>query len=130
MKCIPNNMEKYISFSLGNLRFINRVNFFLDSLVKDSDPQSFKITQKTYKDEEKRMLLTKKGIYLYEYMDCFKRFSEEKLPAKEAFNSKLNLYFIYSGRKHLQYNKTWSKGNSRQKENYSTLRTTIHKKIN
>ena len=32
----------------------------------------------------------KKGIYPYEYMDSFERFSEAKLPAKEAFYSKLN----------------------------------------
>ena len=29
IKCIPNNMEKYISFSLGNLRFIDSFQFFL-----------------------------------------------------------------------------------------------------
>ena len=34
IKCIPTNTEKYISFSLGNLRFINSVNFLLSSLDK------------------------------------------------------------------------------------------------
>ena len=63
IKCIPNNMEKYNSFSLGNIRFIDSVNFLLsslDSLVKGSDPHSFKITEKWHKDEEK--LLLKKEI--------------------------------------------------------------------
>ena len=32
LKCIPNNMEKYISFSLGNLRFIDSFQFLLSSL--------------------------------------------------------------------------------------------------
>ena len=32
IKCIPNNMEKYISFSLGKLRFIDSVQFMLSSL--------------------------------------------------------------------------------------------------
>ena len=32
IKCIPTNTEKYISFSLGNLRFIDSVNFLLSSL--------------------------------------------------------------------------------------------------
>ena len=57
IKCIPNNMENYISFSLGNLRFIDSVNFLLnslDSLVKGSDPKSFKITAKGHKEEEKK----------------------------------------------------------------------------
>ena len=40
IKCIPTNTEKYVSFSLGNLRFVNSVNFLLsslDKLVKGSD---------------------------------------------------------------------------------------------
>ena len=80
---------KYISFSLGGLRFIDSINFLLsslDSLVKGSDPLSSTITVRTFKDTS---LLLRKGIYPYEYMDSFERFSEEKLPAKEAFYSKL-----------------------------------------
>ena len=41
LKCIPNNMEKYISFSLGNLRFIDSFQFLLsslDSLVSSNKP--------------------------------------------------------------------------------------------
>lgn len=92
IKFIPSNMEKYISFS-GNPGFIDSENFVpssLDSLVKDNNPQFFKITEKRYKDGEKGRLLLKKGIYPYEYMDFFERISETKLPAKEAIYSKLN----------------------------------------
>ena len=87
MKCVPINTEKYISFSPGNLRFIDSVNFLLsslDSLVKGSYPQSFEMTEKTFKETT---LLLKKGSYPYEYMDSLERFSEAKLP---AFYSKLN----------------------------------------
>ena len=66
MKCVPINTEKYISFSPGNHRFIDSVNFLLSSLdflVKGSDPQSFEITEKTFKDTT---LLLKKGSYPYE----------------------------------------------------------------
>ena len=35
-------------------------------------------------------LLLRKGVYHYEYIDSRKRFNEESLPDKEAFNSKLN----------------------------------------
>ena len=34
--------------------------------------------------------MTKKGIYSYDYMNGIEKFSEEKLPPKEAFYSKLN----------------------------------------
>ena len=36
-------------------------------------------------------LLTKKGIYPYEYMTEWNKFEETKLPPKEAFYSKLNM---------------------------------------
>ena len=36
------------------------------------------------------MLIRKKGVYPYEYMDSIERLSETKLPPKEAFYSKLN----------------------------------------
>ena len=34
-------------------------------------------------------LVKGKGIYLYEYMNSFKRFSENKLPDKSKFSSSL-----------------------------------------
>ena len=91
IKCIPTNTEKYISFSLGNLRFIDSVNFLLsslDKLVKGSD--EFPTMNRMVAEENKRRLLLKKGIYPYEYMDSFERFSETKLPDKEKFYSSLS----------------------------------------
>jgi len=49
IRCIPNNMEKYISFSLGGLRIIDSLNFLqvsLDSLVKNTPHEKFKYTLK------------------------------------------------------------------------------------
>ena len=49
IKCIPKNTEKYISFSLGNVKFIDSINFLqssLDKLVKSTD--SFPIMQGTF----------------------------------------------------------------------------------
>ena len=43
-----------------------------------------------YNDNQYK-LLTKKGIYLYEYMDDWDKFKETKLPHKELFYSKLNM---------------------------------------
>ena len=91
IKCIPTNTEKYISFSLGNLRFIDSLNFMqssLENLVKGTD--SFSVMQKIVPEENKRQLLQKKGIYPYEYMDSFERFDENQLPEKEKFYSSLS----------------------------------------
>ena len=60
IKCIPTNTEKYISFSLGNLRLIHSVNFLLSSLeklVEGSD--EFLIMEKMMPEENKRQLLLK-----------------------------------------------------------------------
>ena len=43
------------------------------------------------KDINKFILLLRKGIHPYEYMDSWKRFGETLLPDKEAFYSSLNI---------------------------------------
>ena len=91
IKCIPTNTEKYISFSLGNLRFIDSVNFMQSSLAKlVKGSEEFPIMQKIVPEEKNWQLLLKKGIYLYEYMDSFERFDENQLPEKEKFYSSLS----------------------------------------
>ena len=112
INCIPNNEEKYISFSkeivVGEyinkegkkveekheIRFLDSFKFMassLDSLagnLSKSDLSKFIQTKKEF--GEKYELLTKKGIYPYDYMNGFEKFSEEKLPPKKDFYSKLN----------------------------------------
>ena len=90
IKCIPNNMEKYISFSLRQLRFIDSAQFLLaslDKLVKAS--KDFHITNKFEPDLSRQALLLKKGVYPYEYMDSWERFEETQLPVIEKFYSTL-----------------------------------------
>ena len=43
------------------------------------------------KDLNKFILLLRKGVYLYEYMDSWERFNETSLPSKEDFYSSLNM---------------------------------------
>ena len=55
----------------------------------------------TYKyssnDNNKFILLLKKGVYLYEYMDDWEKFNETLLPEKEDFYSQLNMEDISDG---------------------------------
>ena len=100
VSCIPNNTEKYISLSLGQLRFIDSAQFLLaslDRLVSANQPEAFRVTAKYEPDEKKRSLLFRKGVYPYEYMDSWGRFTEPQLPPKEAFYSKLSDEHISDG---------------------------------
>lgn len=93
VKCIPNNTEKYISFSVGGLCFIDSYGFLpksLDYLAGCASWKELKVTTRLANGEEKLRLLSKKGIYPYEYMDSWERFSEAALPEKEKFYSSLN----------------------------------------
>ena len=92
LRCIPNNNEKYISFSLGRLRFIDSNQFLLsalDSLVSSNKHEDFEIIKRLVCNPENRGLLFRKGVYPYEYIDSFERFDEPSLPPKESFYSKL-----------------------------------------
>ena len=106
--CIPNNEEKYISFTKNTvtgsytnkegktkpikhkIRFIDSFKFMstsLDSLVNNLPDDAFNNLER-YTDD-KLSLVKRKGVYPYEYMDSLERLDETKLPPKEAFYSKL-----------------------------------------
>ena len=92
INAIPNNMEKYMAFMLGNhLTFIDSFQFMsssLDKLVSNLPKESLKYTSQKFKGE-KLDLMSQKGVYPYDFMDSFNKF-DEKLPSKEDFHSILN----------------------------------------
>ena len=67
VSCITNNMEKYISFSLGQLRFIDSAQFLLtslDKLVAANPPGTFQITGKTRAQQRKTGAPNEEGCLL------------------------------------------------------------------
>ena len=54
----------------------------------------------------KFVLLLRKGVYPYEYMDSWERFNETSLPSKKSFYSELNLEDI-SDKDYLHAQKVW-----------------------
>ena len=64
------------------------MNFSLDKLVKNLSDKDFKYLVKEF-GSENLDILKQKGSYRYEYMNSFKRFNEEKLPAKKYFFSSI-----------------------------------------
>ena len=93
INAIPNNMEKYMAFMLGNhLTFIDSFQFMsssLDKLVSNLPTEALKYTNKKFKGK-KFELMTRKGVYPYDYMDSFEKFNKTELPTKEEFYSILN----------------------------------------
>ena len=61
----------------------------LDSLVNNLPKDDFNNLKRYYADD-KLSLLTRKGVYPYEYMDSLERLKETQLPPREAFYSRLN----------------------------------------
>ena len=92
INAIPNNMEKYMAFMLGNhLVFLDSFQFMSSSLYKlvsNLPRESLKYTSEMFKDN-KLDLMARKGVYPYDYMDSFDKFND-KLPRKEEFYSILN----------------------------------------
>ena len=61
----------------------------LDSLVNNLPKDDFNNLKRYYMGD-KLSLLTRKGVYPYEYMNSLERLKETKLPPKGAFYSRLN----------------------------------------
>ena len=113
ISCIPNNDEKYISFSLKfelnkiikwdlrkeewievvvkhEIRFLDSFKFTLaglDGLVKNLSREDLKETARFF--GEKIDLVSRKGVYPYEFMDDFEKFKKQSLPKKTSFFSRL-----------------------------------------
>ena len=110
LNCIPSTEEKYISFSKKikvdeyrsrrngeniplyfEIRFIDSFKFLqtsLANLVSNLQPDDFHNTKQVFKENVE--LLTRKGVYPYDYVSSFEKLFETQLPPKEEFYSKLN----------------------------------------
>ena len=126
--CIPNNEEKYISFSKtivtgqytnkkGEIKdktfkivFKDSLKFMsssLGALVNNLPKDAFKNLLKYFTPKQAE-ILKQKGFYPYEYMNTEEKFNDTKLPPREAFYSKL------SGRgiKEKDYKHAWNVWNT------------------
>ena len=110
IKCIPNNEEKYITFTKTiitgqytnkkgeeknktfDIVFKDSLKFMsssLGALVNNLPKNGFKNISKYYTPEEVE-LIKQKGFYPYEFMDTEEKFNDTKLPPREVFYSKLS----------------------------------------
>ena len=79
---IPNGLKRYMAFTINkNLALIDSMQFMncsLDTLVKNLSDNDFKYLPQEFSGEQLK-LMKQKGVYPYEYMDSFEKFSEDKL---------------------------------------------------
>ena len=122
INAIPNNMEKYMAFMLGNhLTFIDSFQFMsssLEKLVSNLPKESLKYTSQKFKGKELD-LMARKGVYPYDYMDCFDKFNE-KLPPKEDFYSIMNNEHI-TNKDYQHAQKVWETFNIKNMGEYHDL---------
>ena len=103
------------------------MNSSLEKLVKNLLDDDFKYLIKEF-GSKNLDLLKQKNAYLYEYMDSFKRFSEEKVPNKKYFYSTIKygttdengkkLDNHISNRNYLMWKKIWNKFNMKNIGDY------------
>ena len=89
---IPNNFERYQSFSIGRLKFLDSFQFLsysLDALARNLEDNYFKHVAQRFSDPQQRVLMVRKGAYPYEFMKTMAQFDETQLPPQSAFYSRL-----------------------------------------
>ena len=120
ISCIPNNEERYISFSkkisvgeytnkkgelkniMYEIRFIDTFAFMASSIEtlsenlrnKNTDTNilrdSFKYTSQYFTNDDQFLEMIKKVVYPYDYIDDFNKLYTSYLPDINDFDSKLN----------------------------------------
>ena len=92
INCIPNNMDRYMDFMLGNnLVFLDSFQFIscsLDRLAANLPDDKYKYTLGVFKNEQ-LALVKKNGVYHYDFVDGFDKFGYKELPTKEELFSML-----------------------------------------
>jgi hypothetical protein len=135
--CIPQDGEKFLSFSFSRLKFIDSLQFLnssleklVDVMKKDQGVDNFKYLKHEFSricerfrvqpTADRLKLLLSKGVYPYDYMDSFDRFDEVALPPKEKFKSILDDSEL-SDEEYAHAQKIWVEFNIRNLGDYHDL---------
>ena len=84
---ILNNMEKYMTFLIGNLIFTDSFQFMnksLSDLTDDLPKNSFYHTKKEFGTGNLE-LITRKCVYPYDNMDDFNKFKERRATSNRKY---------------------------------------------
>ena len=95
IQVIASNTEKFLAFSIGQLRFLDSLQFLnasLDTLVNvvaKDDIYKFKHTRRHFDSDKIFKPVIQKGVYPYEFMSDVSKFDKTSLPSIEDFYSRL-----------------------------------------
>ncbi|XP_076285537.1 uncharacterized protein LOC143211597 [Lasioglossum baleicum] len=134
---LPITKEKYISFTKNvkdresdsrnsiKLRFIDSYKFLntsLDKLASFLEKNKLTILRSEFKNLsiENFMLLTRKGVFPYEYLDCVDKLDDLCLPPLESFYSSLTCETV-SERDYAHAENVWQRFNIKTLGEYSDL---------
>jgi hypothetical protein len=92
-------MEKFMTFNIGDVKFIDSFQFMASSLeslaknliTKSTDKYEKFDNMNKYFNADELELVCKKGFYPYEFMDNIDKFEYPSLPSKDKFYSSLRL---------------------------------------
>ncbi|XP_063537662.1 uncharacterized protein LOC134747016 isoform X1 [Cydia strobilella] len=101
MKLVAKTKENYVSFTkfipieddFFQLRFVDSFKFLgtsLEKLVNTMKREDFVHLRRFFPKSNQFQLLTRKGVYPYEYMNDWERYNEQCLPPEKCFYSSLS----------------------------------------
>ena len=141
INCIPKTEEKYISFTKDiivgkfknkqtkeivfvkkQLRFIDSIKFLqksLETLVGNLNSDEFHILKRFFKEEEIEVL-TRKGVFPYDWFTSMEKLNAKELPTIQEFYSRLNGKNI-SEVDYTHAKKVWEKFKMKNMRDYHNL---------
>ncbi|UZO15801.1 uncharacterized protein OCT59_007216 [Rhizophagus irregularis] len=109
IKVIAETFERYKSMKVGQFKYIDSMQFMASSLANLAKNLGTDkpLTKRHFKNfsSEHIDLITRKGVYPYEYIDSHDRFKETELPSIHDFHSTLGGKITQDNYKHAQ--KVW-----------------------
>jgi hypothetical protein len=130
ISCIPSSMEKYISFSINQLQFIDSLQFTgtsLEALVNglkqdNNNKQNFQLFYDFTKDFSRNTqdLLLQKGVFPYDWFDNLSKLQNTSLPSKHDFYSHLTATHI-TDEDYERANKVWKETSCQTFNDYLKL---------
>ena len=86
-------MERYLAFSVGQVLFLDSMQFTMKSLeimVEPLNDDDFKYTRQYFPLDEEFRLMKKKGVFPYDWFSDVTKLEDPELPPIEEFYSKLH----------------------------------------